>query len=241
MAVRAVHSHKGGVGKSTICAAIAGELAARGRSVLIVDCDRNHPFRLWQNSSFIPQEIEVVAIGTVNDLYRAVEIGKAEFDETLIDLPAGASELALNAIALSDAVLVPFRAGPLDVEEAIRTHASVLDFALKANQRLPLVTCIPMSLNAFARHERIPRESIDRIQEIPGISVTYGTTERTAYRALFDPILGGRTLQTMPETTTGIDVVRLQVAHIVSDLDDRLLRHREGHTRPVRAQKRNDV
>jgi cellulose biosynthesis protein BcsQ len=40
-------SSKGGVGKSTICAAIGARLAGRGEEVLILDLDQNRTVERW--------------------------------------------------------------------------------------------------------------------------------------------------------------------------------------------------
>ena len=47
-------SSKGGVGKSTTCAAIGSRLAQRGEQVLIIDLDQNKTLERWGRKAKVP-------------------------------------------------------------------------------------------------------------------------------------------------------------------------------------------
>ena len=225
--VRTIASLKGGVGKTTLTAAMAGELAERGKRVLILDCDANLPFQLWQNSEFVPREIDIAPISNSRDLLRAIALGKQEFDEILVDLPAGGSQLMVNAVAHSDVVCVPFRAAFLDVKEAIATRHVCFDISREFRKAPAFVVCVPMALTGLRLRERITREAVELLHSDPDLVATSGTTDRTAYRQLFNPETGGATLYTLPDTVTNIASSRAQIALLVSHIDDLRRRHQK--------------
>ncbi|MBJ7532545.1 ParA family protein, partial [Rhodomicrobium vannielii ATCC 17100] len=61
MMIIAFASSKGGVGKSTICAAIAARLAQGGAKVIVLDLDHNRTLERWGRKTKIPT-LAVLAI-----------------------------------------------------------------------------------------------------------------------------------------------------------------------------------
>ena len=224
--ITAIMQRKGGVGKSTATAGLAGEFAERAKSVLILDCDRNNTFKFWLNSPWIPPEIKVATIGDSTQLRSAIETQKMKFDEILIDLPAGGSEIMVNAAACADVICVPFRAAPLDVNEAIATRETCLLIAHELRRPPMFIVCLPMMLTMMQWNERITRDAVERLHSVPDLVATHGTTERTAYKRMFDPKDGGSTLYTMPDTVTNVASTRDQMARIVTDIEQKYERHR---------------
>jgi chromosome partitioning protein len=78
-------SSKGGVGKSTACAAIACELARQGGRVLIYDLDRNRTLESWCNRAK-PQGITVQAVNPAD--FKAIFAGRPRqnVDHILVDV-----------------------------------------------------------------------------------------------------------------------------------------------------------
>ena len=66
MAIIAVAGRKGGVGKSTIVGNLAGEFAAMGKSVIVLDADPQHSLAAWaaQGEGMLSRCVEKVKVGS---------------------------------------------------------------------------------------------------------------------------------------------------------------------------------
>jgi chromosome partitioning protein len=107
---------KGGVGKSTCAIAIAAELMARGRRVLLVDGDAEQgTARQWaavagRNGHAAPTTM----IATGPALYGEVQAIADRFDNIVIDCPGRLDEVQLAALALADLVVFPCGDSPAE-------------------------------------------------------------------------------------------------------------------------------
>ncbi|MFO0610273.1 MAG: AAA family ATPase [Polyangiales bacterium] len=85
---------KGGAGKTTAAVAIAVELVARGRSVLLVDLDPQGSLRTWGD---VAAEAKVEHAPTVTALgagvHRHLPPLAAAYEVTVIDCPPAQGEL----------------------------------------------------------------------------------------------------------------------------------------------------
>ena len=130
-------SSKGGVGKSTTCAAIGTRLALRGEQVLIIDLDQNKTLERWGRKANIPG-LTVRAIE--RDHFTAVfrdTIAAGGTDHILIDLAGTREATALKAIARSDLVVIPAQASEPDLREALVIAADVRDVAEEKGTTIP--------------------------------------------------------------------------------------------------------
>ncbi len=130
-------SSKGGVGKSTACAAIATRLAVRGEQVLVIDLDQNKTLERWGRKANIPR-LAVRAI--VREHFTAVfrdTVNAGETDHILIDLAGAREATALRAIARSDLVVIPAQASEPDLREALVIAADVRDVAKEKGTPIP--------------------------------------------------------------------------------------------------------
>lgn len=129
---------KGGVGKSTLALNLAIALAVRGRSVWLIDGDR-------QGTTSTAMDIRAAAgnlplihcsqLAEGEELHRAVTADAAKFDCVVIDAGGRDSTALRAALVLSAVVIVPFAPRSLDMwalsdmsrllEEA-RTHNPAL-------------------------------------------------------------------------------------------------------------------
>ena len=134
-------SSKGGVGKSTACAAIATRLALRGEQVLVLDLDQNKTLERWGRKANVPG-LAVRAIE--RDLFTAVfrdAVNAGETDHILIDLAGAREATALRAIARSDLVVIPAQASEPDLREALVLAADVRDVAKEKGTRSLTACC----------------------------------------------------------------------------------------------------
>lgn len=114
-------SSKGGVGKSTTCAAVACYLADGGMRVCILDADPNGTIARWARRAPFPG-VEVVAapVEGFRETFKAAQSDPAEYDFILIDLPGFFHVEGLIALLRADLVIVPAGKSEPDIHEAIK-------------------------------------------------------------------------------------------------------------------------
>lgn len=173
-------SSKGGVGKSTTCAAVAAKWAQDGRSVLVLDIDLNQTVARWAKKANM-SSLEAIALAP--DDFSAVFRNKAgRFDHVLIDLAGTREATLLKAMARSDLVVIPAQASEPDLREAlviiddirdvVEAGASGVQYRLLLTKLFPL----PTRVTAFA-HREIARHDMARFKT--------GLVERAQYREMF--------------------------------------------------------
>lgn len=104
----AVTNLKGGVGKTTIATNLAVAFTHHGKSVCIIDTDKEQTSSIrWseQRDNDKPY-ISVVTVGVEKLLREAEQLAK-KYDVIILDGSPNASELAITTIMTSDVVLVP--------------------------------------------------------------------------------------------------------------------------------------
>jgi chromosome partitioning protein len=173
-------SSKGGVGKSTTCAAIAAKLAQDGDRVLVLDLDLNQTVARWAKKAQLPGlDAMAIAPDAFTPTFRA---RAGDFDHVLIDLAGTREATLLKAMARSDLVIIPAQASEPDLREAlviiddiadvIEAGAQDLKYRLLLTKLFPLPTRVTM----FA-HREIARHGMARFRT--------GLIERAQYREMF--------------------------------------------------------
>lgn len=108
---------KGGVGKSTVALNLAVALAARGRSVWLIDGDRQGTTAMAmgiRGPDRLPQ-IHCSHLPDGDTLHSAVVAGAGQFDCVVIDAGGRDSTALRAALVLSALVVVPFAPRSLDM------------------------------------------------------------------------------------------------------------------------------
>lgn len=113
---------KGGTGKSTITANLAGYLGMKGKSVLIIDADgpKQHTTFAWatflkESTLKEAEKITAVKVANTEELLSALKEGDGDFDFILIDAPPRMAEMMRAIIFVSDLSLVPFNVTGPDI------------------------------------------------------------------------------------------------------------------------------
>jgi chromosome partitioning protein len=129
MKVIAIVSQKGGAGKTTLALHLATAAAAEGLPVAVIDLDPQASAAGWKDSR--PQESPVVISLTHTRLAQGLEAardGGAKL--VVIDTAPHSEAAAMAAVRAADLVLIPCRAGILDLR-AISTTADLVKLAQK--------------------------------------------------------------------------------------------------------------
>lgn len=188
MAIIAVAGRKGGIGKSTIAGNLAGEFAAMGRSVTLLDADPQHSLAAWaeQGEGMLSQCVQKVRRGMAEELRARVKKDSKDAEIVLIDTPPGLTETVYEAAMVSDLVLLPCGPSPLDMFAVKEALALALKARAERRSKKPRIRFVPSKVLLNTNLGRGLAASLERMGKkvLPGISqrivlaeaVTYGLT-----------------------------------------------------------------
>ena len=144
MSIIAVAGRKGGVGKSTIAGNLAGEYAAMGRSVVLLDADPQHSLAAWaeQGEGLLARTVEKVGDGSGSVRARARRATEAA-DIVLIDTPPGMPEVAYQAALAADLMLLPCGPSQLDLFALKEAISLALKARAERGSKKPRIRLVP--------------------------------------------------------------------------------------------------
>ena len=119
--ILAILKRKGGSGSSTLAANLGAELAARGRSVRILDADPQQTLAVWSKlgeGGALQQLVEPVDVQQGAAFRSVIERAAVDHERVLIDCAPGFDALAVQAAGMADGILIPVRPSPLDITAA---------------------------------------------------------------------------------------------------------------------------
>lgn len=112
----ALLNQKGGVGKTTLALAIAGEWAMQGRRVILIDADPQGSALDWSEMRAregLPRLFSVIGLAR-DTLHREAPALARDADLVVIDGPPRVAGLMRSALLASDLVLIPVQPSPFD-------------------------------------------------------------------------------------------------------------------------------
>jgi chromosome partitioning protein len=132
----AICSWKGGCGKTTLCTALAVNLAAVRYRVAVIDADPNQAFATWHKIAEAPP-LTVTSCIDHNDIVPHAAAQAESHDVTLIDTAGFANQTAVFAIGAADLVLIPAMPDRNSVLEARKTARQVDSVGQIARRPIP--------------------------------------------------------------------------------------------------------
>jgi chromosome partitioning protein len=147
MQIIAILSQKGGTGKTTISLHLAVAAKEAGKAVVVIDLDPQASAAGWKDSRSAEEPIVIsVPASRLPQALQAAASGGA--DLVLIDTAPHSGDVALAAAEAADLVLIPCRAGILDLR-AIGSTARIVKLAGK-RAYVVLNTVPPRASNVLA-------------------------------------------------------------------------------------------
>jgi chromosome partitioning protein len=207
---------KGGAGKTTSALLLAGELAAKGARVAIIDADPERWISQWAKLPGKPGNIDIISDVTEDSVVDQIESAAAKAQFVIVDLEGTASLMVANAIGMSDLVVIPTQGASMDAKGAAKT------IKLIRNQerltRRSISHGILLTRTSAAVTSRALRNVRDQLDKA-GIDV-FATVERAAYRDIFD--FGGLLSDLTPDQVSNIDKARENARAFAGEIVARL-------------------
>ncbi len=218
-------SSKGGVGKSTACAAIGAALAIGGDRVLIIDLDPNRTLERWSSKVSL-KNLDIKAVSTADFtgvINREREAGR--YNHILVDLMGSREATMLKALARADLVVIPAQTSEPDLREALvivsdvkdvsETRGAPIPFRLLLTKLYPLRTKVTDFAYGELQHLKLPYFKTALI-------------ERTAYREMFLTGIPASQIEQGRGAGSEIDALIREIKSILQDKAPGARAKREG-------------
>jgi len=158
MRVIALAAAKGGVGKSTLTAALSVRAAQDGARVAIVDQDPQLSLSAWWDRRLGPENPQLYEdVSSSTDTIE--QIAAEGYDWLFIDTPPSQLDLMEPVIACSTFVVIPTKAGIMDIEAVKITEELCAHhrrpFAFVLNMVTPGRPSLPVAMSSLGRSPRM--------------------------------------------------------------------------------------
>jgi len=200
VAVIAVIQQKGGVGKTTITANLAGELIKKGRTVKVLDLDPQQSLVTWAQlgSGLLGGIVEPVSTENPKHFKATLDRIKKDADRVFLDCPPGLPDIGLVAALVSDLALLPVTPSPLDVVASKKALELLREAQRQRRDKRPLIGFVPSRVIQTTVLGRDLGMSLKPLGEaiLPGISQRI---------AIAEAVLQGLTLREYAPSSEGVE------------------------------------
>lgn len=227
----ALCGQKGGSGKTTAAIAIAAELLARGKRVLLVDADPQGTARTWADVAAeagrpVPT---VVVMGAKMHLPGQLDSLAVNYDFTVIDCPPRHGDVQRSALMIADLAILPCGPAAVDVW-AMTEPVEIIGEARKIRPDLRVFALVTRKVSRAAIGAAA-RENLGSLG-LPVLKTELGF--RIAYQEA--PAAGLGIAQYAPRSAAA-----LEVRTLVNELLEELARDKKTKHRPKKAAGRKNT
>jgi chromosome partitioning protein len=205
---------KGGAGKTTSALLLAGELADRGASVVLIDADPEKWISQWGALPGKPAKISIISEVSEDTVVDLIDQAASEAQFVIVDLEGTASLMVANAIGLSDLVIIPSQGSSMDAKGAVKTLRLIRTQSRLANRDIAhSVLLTRTSAAVTTRSLKNIRDQLDAGKvEVFETSIV----ERAAYRDILD--FGGLLKDLNPAKVSNLDKAVLNAREFTAEV-----------------------
>jgi len=203
MSIIAVIQQKGGVGKSTITANLAGELVEKKLIVRVLDLDPQQSLATWarMGGGVLSDIVGPVSVKSAKEFKAVLDEATNEAERVILDCPPGLPDTGLMAALLADLALLPVTPSPLDVIASKAALELIRDVQRQRAHGLPLVAYVPSKIiqNTILAKDLENTLNPTKVKILPGISQRI---------AIAESVLKGLTLREYAGSSEGVNEFR---------------------------------
>lgn len=212
MAIISLANAKGGAGKTTAAVLLAAAYARKGKSVLLLDCDRFSSATEWCAKA--GGKIDAISGVTASNLAEHLRRNRSRYKHVIIDLSGASDMLIALASGLSDLVLVPVQGSVLDGRGAVHVF-DIMEMVMQ-NTRCRVRRAVLLSrVNPLVKTRSLRK--VSAMLEEKGIAMlATPIVERSAFRDMFET---GCLLDALdPAKTSNIDKAIANMAALIREV-----------------------
>jgi chromosome partitioning protein len=182
MKIVGVCGRKGGSGKTTTAVHLAAEMAARGLSTVLVDCDTQGSAKHWSGPGRLPMKVEHRPLEPSQNIGQwSAGIRSIAADYLILDSPPHLDAALGGVIGLSDVAVIPCGPSGLDLIATAETVGLVREIRTARGDGYPFITLIPNRVDVRTASGRQLEGALEDLGEEVGPAIHSRTVLADAF------------------------------------------------------------